>query len=281
MHKLTNPIKMKTKMFSIITVNYNNKDGLQKTIESVISQEFKNFEFIIIDGGSTDGSVEIIKKYEKHITYWVSEPDNGIYHAMNKGIQQAQGEYLNFMNSGDCLYNEQTLRLVNEKHNNKDIILGWRKTDKGVINTFSPQITALSLFEGGLFHQAAFIKRTLSIKYPYNENRKIVSDWQFFFKTIILDNSTYVVIERPLCIYDTTGISCTDTQAAFLEKGELLKEMLPEKIYVDYLRFLRINSPIINLIPEIYKYKNIHHFIYRTDAFIIKVHKILRKLLRK
>ena len=252
---------METKEFSIITVNYNNTDGLRKTIQSVINQDFKDFEFIIIDGGSTDGSVEVIKEYEKHITYWISEPDKGIYHAMNKGILQAHGEYLNFMNSGDCLYNRQTLKLVHEKSNNEDLILGWRETDKGLIETFNPQITALSLFEGGLFHQAAFIKRFLAQKYPYNENRKIVSDWQFFFKTIIIENCNYTVIEQPLCLYDTTGISCTNTKAAFLEKGELLKEMLPEKIYIDYLRFLRINSPIINLIPEIYKYKNVHLFI--------------------
>ena len=100
---------MSMKTFSIITINYNNKDGLLKTIESVLCQTYKDFEFIVIDGGSTDGSREIIEKYAGHIDYWVSEPDKGIYNAMNKGIKVAHGDYLNFMNSGDYFYNENVL----------------------------------------------------------------------------------------------------------------------------------------------------------------------------
>ena len=86
---------------SIITVNYNDAKGLERTIKSVISQSYQDFEFIIIDGGSSDGSLDIIKKYERHIDYWVSEPDGGIYQGMNIGLRQAKGDYVNFMNSGD------------------------------------------------------------------------------------------------------------------------------------------------------------------------------------
>ena len=82
---------------SIITVNFNDAEGLERTIKSVISQSFKDYEFIIIDGGSTDGSVDVIKKYEKNIDYWVSEPDGGIYQGMNKGLRQSKGDYLNFI----------------------------------------------------------------------------------------------------------------------------------------------------------------------------------------
>ena len=89
---------------SIITVNYNDAKGLERTIKSVISQTFHDYEFIIIDGGSTDGSVDVIKKYESHIDYWISEKDGGIYPGMNKGLRQAKGEYLNFMNGGDCYH---------------------------------------------------------------------------------------------------------------------------------------------------------------------------------
>ena len=79
---------------SVITINYNNRDGLKKTIESVVNQTYKDFEYIIIDGGSTDGSVEVLKEYSDKIDYWVSEPDKGIYNAMNKGIDIAKGEYV-------------------------------------------------------------------------------------------------------------------------------------------------------------------------------------------
>ena len=88
--------------YSIITVNYNNKEGLRKTIESVVCQTSRDYEFIVIDGGSKDGSADVLKEYDSQITYWVSEPDKGVYYAMNKGIIQAHGDYLNFMNSGDC-----------------------------------------------------------------------------------------------------------------------------------------------------------------------------------
>ena len=98
--------------FSIITINYNNKDGLEMTINSVLGQSFQGFEYIIIDGGSTDGSIDIIKKYESRIDYWVSEPDNGVYNAMNKGIRKATGDYINFMNSGDAYHSSSALGTV-------------------------------------------------------------------------------------------------------------------------------------------------------------------------
>ena len=110
--------------YSIITVNYNNKDGLKKTIESVIHQSYRDFEYIIIDGGSTDGSAELLKEYSDKITYWVSEPDKGIYNGMNKGIAKATGDYLNFMNSGDCFYADDVLQHVADYNYNADFIVG-------------------------------------------------------------------------------------------------------------------------------------------------------------
>ena len=95
--------------YSVITINYNNCNGLRHTIESVVNQTFRNFEYIVVDGGSTDGSVEVIKEYETNINYWISEHDGGIYNAMNKGIAQAHGEYCIFMNSGDLFYYDAVL----------------------------------------------------------------------------------------------------------------------------------------------------------------------------
>ena len=95
--------------YSIITINYNNCDGLRKTIESVISQSYKDYEFIIIDGGSTDGSRDVIEQHSRSIDYWVSEPDKGVYNAMNKGIRQAKGDYLNFKTK---LYHLSCLKIL-------------------------------------------------------------------------------------------------------------------------------------------------------------------------
>ena len=109
--------------YSIITVNYNNYEGLRRTIKSVVCQTYKDYEYIIIDGGSTDGSAELIRQYTDHLTFWVSEPDKGIYNAMNKGVAHANGEYLNFMNSGDCFYDENVLQTL-KAHLDSDIVEG-------------------------------------------------------------------------------------------------------------------------------------------------------------
>ena len=95
--------------FTVITINYNNADGLRQTILSVVGQTCDDYEYVIIDGGSTDGSVEVIKEREDKISYWVSEKDGGIYNAMNKGVKAARGEYLIFMNSGDIFYDNKVL----------------------------------------------------------------------------------------------------------------------------------------------------------------------------
>src|SRR5574344_2795323 len=110
--------------FSIITINRNNKNGLEKTTKSIISQLFTDYEFIVIDGGSTDGSADVIRKYATHITYWISEPDKGIYNAMNKGITHAYGDYLNFMNSGDCFHSPAVLDEINRQLHDEDILIG-------------------------------------------------------------------------------------------------------------------------------------------------------------
>ena len=110
---------------SIITINFNNCEGLQKTIESVVSQSFKDFEWIVIDGGSTDGSRELLEQYADHITYWVSELDKGVYNAMNKGIKVAKGEYVNFMNSGDVYASASILEDVFSTSHTADVLYGY------------------------------------------------------------------------------------------------------------------------------------------------------------
>ena len=130
---------------SIITINYNNRDGLQKTIESVVSQSFKDFEWIVIDGGSNDGSRELIERYAESISYWVSEPDKGIYNAMNKGIKASNGDYLLFLNSGDSLCDEYVIADFQKLSFTEDIISGNIIVDDSIYNArFSPDESELS-----------------------------------------------------------------------------------------------------------------------------------------
>lgn len=116
---------------SIITVCFNAVGVIEKTILSVISQTYNDVEYIIIDGGSTDGTLDIVKKYENYIAYWISEPDSGIYNAMNKGVKYATGLYCNFMNAGDFFINEKVLENIFTSNRNEDLISGIAQIPQG------------------------------------------------------------------------------------------------------------------------------------------------------
>ena len=169
---------------SVITINYNNINGLRQTIDSVINQTCKDFEYLIIDGGSEDGSIDILKEYAQSITYWVSERDSGIYNAMNKGIERAQGEYCIFMNSGDYFYNNNVLDSVLSMLNGADFYTGKyqaiRSNEAPIIQNPPQYVNLAFLLKGTLCHQATFIKTSLLKYRPYNESYKIVSDWEEF-----------------------------------------------------------------------------------------------------
>ena len=175
---------MHTKTLSIITINRNNADGLEKTIQSVVCQTSTDFEYIVIDGASEDGSVEIINKYTANINFWVSEPDTGIYNAMNKGIRKAQGEYCLFLNSGDWLITPETLvNVFNEINgNSSDIFYSNRIDSSGKIAQYPNNLTIRTLLARKINHQNSLIKRSLFFEHGfYNENLKIASDWDFFY----------------------------------------------------------------------------------------------------
>ncbi|WP_321437515.1 glycosyltransferase family 2 protein [uncultured Bacteroides sp.] len=239
--------------FTIITINYNNRDGLERTIESVISQNFSDYEYLIIDGGSNDGSVDIIKKFSNQISYWVSEPDNGIYNAMNKGIQKARGEYLNFMNSGDVFYNFDTLKSIVKIGMNSDIVLGdtYENKYKKIypLRSNDPQeLSLLDLYFYGINHQAAFIKKSLFSNTYYDENLKICGDWYFFVSKLVFENGSIQIVNNPVVIYDMGGISTNSSTECIKEKKEILGRLLPQRIYLDYMKFDNwYKSPLLDV----------------------------------
>lgn len=211
---------------SIITINYNNKAGLQKTIDSVIEQTDKTFEFIVIDGNSDDGSKTVIEHYKSHFTYSVSEPDKGIYNAMNKGIQKANGEYLLFLNSGDWLFSPATVACLTEHLNQFDVI-------SGDINIFqdgkwhpiqSQDSISIDYFLNiSLYHQATFIKKELFTTYGlYKEEFRISGDYEFFIRTLLKENASYHHIPVIISNFVTDGIS---NNTSYLELNLKEREM--------------------------------------------------------
>lgn len=226
---------------SIITINYNNDKGLAKTIASVMLQTFTDYEYIIVDGGSTDESVEVIKKHCSKITYWVSEKDKGIYNAMNKGILKASGEYCYFLNSGDCLWAPDTLQKVFEAGSNAEIIYGNSINEESSQICYSCQSLTLNyFFSGTIFHQAAFIKRSLFDKLGlYNEHLKVVSDWEFFLKAIILQRSTYLYMNTIIASFEKPGMSGDDYTSNERERHAILQRLFP-LYYEDYIKMRRL-----------------------------------------
>lgn len=256
--------------YSVITVNYKNKDGLNQTINSVVSQNCRDFEFIVIDGGSTDGSVEVIKQHATSITYWVSEKDNGVYHAMNKGVAQAHGDYLIFMNSGDCFHSPDVLSSVTEYQ--EDIICG--KVLKGISTIPSghhkQNISLVDLMRGSLPHQAMFIKRELMVKHPYDENYKILSDWKFCIEALIFDNCTFRNIDTIVADYDTSGISTNSNGLLPKERDIILKEMFPPRIVADYDRFARVDDELFDQALQLTQTVRARHFVKRFSNIILR-----------
>ena len=194
---------------SIITINYNNLKGLKKTIESVCSQTFRDYEWIVIDGGSTDGSRELIEENKSHIHYWVSEPDNGIYHAMNKGIAQAKGDYCQFLNSGDYYIAPNTLQQVFSHDELADVNYGdqWCIKDGKVVEkrVYPDQINLTYLFRAPLGHQAAFFRTSVIKEHLYKEQYHISADRAFFLE-LYVHGFQFKHFNLPIVYFDTEGI---------------------------------------------------------------------------
>jgi glycosyltransferase involved in cell wall biosynthesis len=200
-------------LLSIITINYNNAAGLEKTMQSVFSQSNCDFEYVVVDGNSSDGSKALLEKHSGSISKWVSEPDTGIYNAMNKGIRLSSGKYLLFLNSGDVFENDDACEhLMGDLNEGIDILYGNLKVvlPDGSTTMFiaPPQLSVDYLVKGSLFHPATAISRRLFDEYGlYSEDMKIVSDWAFFFKVIVTGNANCVHHDRTVTIFHKDGIS--------------------------------------------------------------------------
>jgi len=193
---------------SIVTVVYNDKKHLEKTIKSVINQTYDNVEYIVIDGGSTDGAINIIKKYESKIFHWVSESDNGIYDAMNKGINLATGQWINFMNAGDIFYSSETLQEVfyNQQYE-AEIIYGDYLADHGYFTERVAAKNISQLWQGMAFcHQSAFISTQYHKKNKYSLRYSISGDFNFFYEAF-QGGTRFQYFEKIVSIFACDGIS--------------------------------------------------------------------------
>ncbi len=218
---------------SIITINFNNAKGLRKTIESVKNQTSKNYEHIIIDGGSTDESVSVIREfisdseYAKQVAYWCSEKDKGIYDAMNKGIPHAKGRYCLFLNSGDYLADSDVVSRFDNYNLNEDIIYTnaiFFNSKKEWKKKYPEKVTALYFYTHALSHQNTLIKLDCQKKHYYSTKFKIVSDMEFYLHTFLQEGITQRHIDDVISKFEMeSGISATQITKAEEEQKEMRK----------------------------------------------------------
>jgi glycosyltransferase involved in cell wall biosynthesis len=222
---------------SVVTVVYNRVSEIEATIASITSQTLQNFEYLIIDGGSTDGTVDIIKKYNDKITYWVSEPDKGIYDAMNKGAQRAKGEWIIFMNAGDRFYDSRVLAscaptLANSP--NRTIVYG----DAEIVGITHPHIQHqkdrhLDLTKS-IIHQSIFTRTTFLQSNPYNTRYKVMADYDNLLSVSVVTPDKCLHIPEVICRYDKTGISSRPLYTYIREYYAIARRRMRAKDFISF-----------------------------------------------
>lgn len=253
---------------TVITINRNNAAGLEKTMHSVAGQTFRNFQYIVVDGASTDGSVAVARGFDfsSIAAYrFTSEPDSGIYNAMNKGIDAATGRYLLFLNSGDTFADDGVLERIGPYlAGDADFVLGRVNviTD-GAVTGHSKALaecdfTLYNMYLQGIPHQAAFIKRSLFDGCRYDESLRINSDWKFFVSKIVLSGASVTPVDMFIADYDGSGISSVDMPRLLEERERVLRTLLPERVAVDYIKLFPHSYEVTRL-----KWLLGHRFFYR------------------
>lgn len=224
---------------SIITVSYNAAKTIEQTIQSVVNQTYNNIEYIIIDGGSTDGTVDIIEKYEDKIAYWVSEPDNGIYDAMNKGIKKAVGKYIQFLGSDDCLIKSDVIGQISSIFlENVDIasfpVIAVDE-DLKIEHIMSNKIDTASIPYGNMLpHQGVFVDAKLMKNYLFNTKYSLIADFDFIAKCAI-NNKKFMYMDTPIAYYSLGGAT-NNTQKVFDEFVSIFRSnMIDEQIISDFI----------------------------------------------
>lgn len=269
-------------ILTIITINRNNASGLEETMQSVLSQTRTDFEYVVVDGASTDDSVSVIKRLAPAFgdrLKWISEPDKGIYNAMNKGIGMATGEYIQVLNSGDGLVSPEVVEKMYaalEKAGHPSILYGNMLKDYPGgrvvrdVGFEGRELTMLDFYVGTLNHSPAYIRRSLFDKYGlYDESLKIVSDWKWYLQVIVFQGEKPVYTDIDVTLFDMTGISETNTALTKAERTRVLKELVPPAVLADYDAW----TPSIRQMRRIKQHPLAYKVFWFVERVLFKIEK--------
>lgn len=214
-----------TPLISIITIVRNADRELENTIQSVLSLNYPNIEFIIIDGGSEDGTVNVIKAHTEQIAYWISEPDKGIYDAMNKGLAKATGEWVSFMNAGDVFNSPQILSQVfSGDYPDADVIYGDGIADYKTFKLLQKAITLDDLWKGMPFcHQAMFTRTAVLKTQGFSTEYAIASDFELVYR-LYDQKRNFHYVPHPICIFEVQGVSNHRYLKSWKERHNIFKK---------------------------------------------------------
>ena len=250
---------------SIITINYNNADGLRKTMESVFAQTYKEFEYIVVGGASTDGSVDVIRAsalQAEGLTFtWISEKDSGIYNAMNKGLKMSHGEYTLMLNSWDYLVDEHVIERIMPELDGTDIVQGNNIEERanGVYRNRGygkSDIDFFDVMKGQFLHQSSFCRRELFDKFGYfDESYRIAADTKFFMICLGRNDATFKYVDIDVTNYDLTGISADlSDKWVFCRKNEF-NRIIKEVFSVRTFKFMLENDNKVRLYNDLHAHK--------------------------
>lgn len=246
---------------SVVTIAFNNLAGLRTTIDSVLAQTYPNIEYIIIDGGSTDGSVEFIRQHKARIAHWVSEPDQGIYSALNKGAFCCTGEWIIFMNSGDDFASPRVVQDVFSKpvDASTSFIYGDHIVKYEDYQVMRRAGDTRDLWTGPKFsHQAVFIRRDVQLERPYSITNRISADFEFLFESYATGHR-FAQVDFPIARVSPGGLSDVARMESIFATYRVVSRVKPTlRVHTYFLSVLAlqcIKLPLRNLLPE--------HWIHR------------------
>ncbi len=254
-------------LISIVTVSFNAVETIEQTILSVVNQMYPNIEYIVIDGGSTDGTVDIIKKYSDKIAYWVSEPDRGIYDAMNKGIDKATGRWINFMNCGDWFYTNDVIQSVVPHLEKADVFYGNMVIQNGRIRYIVLPESLNRLSEHLVFcHQSAFVRTELLKNNPFDLSYKYVADYALFYR-LYKKGCDFLYANITINYYEIDNGATASHVLACLRENHRINHQPTEKFS---LLNYKLRSYLIGILPK-YIVHSIRRSIYAKNKRFVEI----------
>ena len=256
--------------YSIIVVTRNNAGGLSSTLQSIRQLDHEQKETIVIDGASDDNTMEVLEANKDMVTHFVSEKDTGIYNAMNKGIGYVTGDYVVFMNAGDCFAGSNVLSMVNDSDG--DIILGGESYG-GKVRMVKPQMSLYDILSIGINHQAVYYRREVLQRYGFDESYRLIADLKSVVEPLVKEKITVTCVPEILAVCEGGGLSQQRWKDIRKENRRIIEEVVEPYYKTDYLRFSRINPEILDDFAVLSAFRSVYPLI----RMISKVLRFLNK----